>query len=95
MPVRKAGFTEIVYADDLNSYKEFPTSEENSVLLEEAEECQKNLHPWGKANQVAFDPAKESFHVVASAKGVGNNFRLLGVLFDVELKMGSALHLLE
>ena len=62
-PVRDKGFTEVVYADDLNAYKEVAADVPNTKALEEAGECQEALHTWGRANQVAFDSGKESFHV--------------------------------
>jgi hypothetical protein len=54
--------------------------------------CQKNLHAWGKANQVAFDPGKESMHVLSRTSPVGGSFKLLGVIHDTKLIMDEALH---
>ena len=48
------------------------------------------MHKWGKANQVSFDPAKESKHILALNGGEGVNFRLLGVPFDNALSMRDA-----
>ena len=72
-PVQDAGFTETVFADDLNSYKGFSVSVKDEVVLAEGRRCQENLHNWGKANQVSFDPLKESLHVVARAGGSEEN----------------------
>ena len=44
----------------------------------------------GRANQVCFDPKKESFHILSSAGGHGGNWELLGVTFDTELRMEDA-----
>ena len=44
----------------------------------------------GRANQVSFDPSKESMHVLALNGGEGPNFRLLGVPFDHALSMRDA-----
>ena len=52
--------------------------------------CQQELHKWGRANQVDFDASKESQHVLSLSDPVGGNFRLLGVPFDTELSMVSA-----
>ena len=52
--------------------------------------CQLELHKWGNANQVSFDPAKESKHILALHGGEGYNFRLLGVPFDHALSMRDA-----
>ena len=51
-PVQENGFTEIVYADDLNAFKEVLEEMANEDALEEARLCQRALHTWGKANQV-------------------------------------------
>ena len=48
------------------------------------------MHKWGKTNQVSFDPAKESKHILALNGGEGQNFRLLGVPFDHALTMRDA-----
>ena len=64
----------------------------NEAVLQEGYNCQKKLHRWGAANQVTFDPAKESFHVLAQAGGEGGNTELLGVTFDTGLRMEDAVH---
>jgi hypothetical protein len=48
------------------------------------------LHNWGFANQVTFDPGKESFHILHPRRYVGNNFHMLGVTFDPQLIMHTA-----
>ena len=50
-------------------------------------ECQQNLHKWGAANRVVFDPAKEEFVVIRRQHPIGNDFKLLGVTFDAQLSM--------
>ena len=91
--VRKNGFEELVFADDLNAYKGFEKDVEDSTILEDMAECQKNLHAWGRANQVEFDPGKESKHILATrGRGSGGSFKLLGVSFDVGLTMEGAIH---
>ena len=52
--------------------------------------CQHELHCWGAANQVAFDAAKESRHILSVSDPMGDGFRLLGVAFDEELSMSEA-----
>jgi hypothetical protein len=52
-------FTEVVYADDLNAYREFPGTVPNSKITASTKSCQRELHNWGVANQVEFDPGKE------------------------------------
>ena len=53
--------------------------------------CQSEVHKWGRANQVSFDPSNESMHVVALHGGEGPNFHLLGVPFDNALHMNDAI----
>ena len=89
-PVREAGFTELVFADDLNAHKSFATTVANDQVLAEGRRCQEKLHTWGRANQVCFDSSKESFHVLARTKGQGGNWEQLGVTFDTELTMEDA-----
>ena len=86
-PVKDAGFTEQVYADDLNAYKSFFAVTNNEAFFREGKACQKKLHAWGRANQVTFDPKKKSFHVIARAGGAGGNTELLGITFDTALTM--------
>ena len=52
--------------------------------------CQGELHKWGKANQVSFDPTNESKHILALSGGEGRNFKLLGVPFDHALSIRDA-----
>ena len=55
-----------------------------------AHSCQAELHRWGKANQVSFDANKESVHVISHTQPHGDNFKILGVMFDCQLRMGAA-----
>ena len=89
-PVRKKGFTEIVYADDFNGYKEFPRSTTNKQVLEEVAACKQELHRWGQANSVTFDKGKESAHVLCKDQPEGEALLTLGVLFDGKLTMEAA-----
>lgn len=88
--VREAGFTESVYADDLNAYKSYAVTTKNETLFAEGKGCQDKLHKWGRANRVCFDPLKESFHVLARTGGSGGNWEQLGVSFDTGLTMEDA-----
>ena len=54
------------------------------------EDCQTSLHLWGSANQVAFEPSKESFHILDARRPVGDNFQILSVIFDPKLNMHEA-----
>jgi len=54
--------------------------------------CQHELHAWGGANQVSFDPAKEHSLILNRQKPHGGSFKLLGVGFDCKLGMSDAVH---
>ena len=43
-----------------------------------------------RRNQVSFDPAKESAHIVSHAQPYGDPFKLLGICFDCKLRMDLA-----
>ena len=79
-----------MYADDLNAYRLFPSSLSNEEVFKSTSLCQEELHAWGQANQVSFDPKKESFHILSTSEAAGKDFRLLGILFDVSLSMDRA-----
>jgi hypothetical protein len=85
-------FTEAVYADDLNAYREFSSTTSNDMIMKCMDSCQSELHCWGNANQVAFDPKKESKHILSLRDPVGGNFKLLGVDFDGLLSMADAVN---
>ena len=83
-------FTEVAYADDHNAYRVFGESSENADVMKSIDHCQKELHNWGDANQVAFDPDKESKHILSLATPFGKPFKLLGLIFDMQLDMTEA-----
>ena len=82
--------TEIVFADDLNAYREFTLDIPNDILMNSARKYQQELDKWGRANQVAFDPKKESTHCVSHVAPKGEDFKILGVRFDCRLTMANA-----
>ena len=88
--VAKHAFLDIVFADDLNCTKAFPSSMPNSEILDDIKQCQTEVHRWGGANRVEFDPSKESCHVLHRSRGDGENFKILGVSFDKALVMHDA-----
>ena len=59
------GFLEIIFADDLNCFKDFGLYVPNSELHAEMKRCQLELHKWGNANQVSSDPPKKWKHILA------------------------------
>ena len=91
LAVRVLDFIDVVFADDFNAWKIFSRGTGLIEMLAECEACQQSLHKWGRANSVRFDPSKESFHIIHRKVDFGNEFLLLGVLFDCQLQMGPAI----
>ena len=83
-------FREIVFAEDLNCFKDFNVHFQNETLHAAMDRCQNELHKMGKANQVSFDPVKKSQHILALNGGEGINFKLVGIPFDNALTMRNA-----
>ena len=90
--VNDEGFEEVIFADDLNCSKQVPSDTTEEQALSALQNCQQSLHRWGAANQVLFDAGKESFHGLHRTKAFGEDFKILGVLFDCQLTMRSAIH---
>ena len=88
--VNEVFFKECVFADDLNAYREFACDVSDTTILKSIDNCQQELHAWGRANQVAFDAGKESKHILKLHDSEGSSFKLLGVLFDDSLSMATA-----
>jgi hypothetical protein len=59
----------------------------DTQLIKEMTKCQNYLHSWGNANQVSFDPNKESFHILHPKSKTSGSFTMLGITFDIQLKM--------
>ena len=89
--VQNCGYTETVYADDFNAFKEFEHESDNDIM-NDMMACQLELHNWGRANQAIFDPTKEEFVILHRSRPVGNSFKLLGIVFDPKLRMNDAIH---
>jgi hypothetical protein len=88
--VNELEFTETIFADDLNAFRAFDHDTGNEHILHTLHQCQKSLHDWGQANQVLFDAAKETFHILDRKCPHGDNFKLLGVTFDTKVVMDAA-----
>ena len=86
-PVLKAGFVESIYADDLNCWRVFPDGFGDEMLRSKLRNCQDEIHKWGRANSIAFDAGKESQHILHDRRACGDNFKILGLLFDPQLSM--------
>ena len=85
-------FSETAYADDLIAFRGFFEGVSHAILDAAMLSCQSDLRRWGEANQVTFDPAKESFHIISRHRPKGTNFVELGVEFDCRLIMRDAVH---
>ena len=90
--VQAEGFVEVVFADDLNCSKDLGPTTTETQARQHLRRCQTSLHRWGSANKVVFDPGKESFHAIHRTRYFGEEFKILGVLFDTQLTMRSAAH---
>ena len=90
--IRIAGFELVVYADDLNAFREYNLGVSVSAIWTDLLYCQEELHKWGQANQVVFDPAKEHMAILSHYEPVGTSFVLLGIEFDTKLSMAKAIH---
>jgi len=76
-----------LFADDLTVMVQKPQHVSDTIVLNELEEVQTRTHEWGVRNQVQFDAAKEYMKILHPACGLGEDFKLLGTLFDVALSM--------
>ena len=90
--VRKHGFIESIFADDLNAFKAFPSYMSNCDVRMEIERVQTSLHAWGAANQARFDQGKEKFAMLHRGHGEGEPFTILSALYDTKLRMHLAIN---
>ena len=92
--VNRKGYIESVLVDDFNAWKAFRLGAEPAQTIRDIQEdlagARHELHLWGAANQVQFDTAKESFHVLHRRFRHGDDFRILGVTFDTGLLVHAA-----
>ena len=97
----KLNFLESVFADDFICWRGFTfhstiaeralsTADRQEYALGKLREVQRELHKWGEAHRVLFDPSKESYHILHKRFSHGENFKLLGVVFDPALLMHEA-----
>ena len=76
--IRMLKFMESVFADDLHACRSYDVKIPNRSLLDSTKRCQARLHEWGRANQVEFEPTKESITILSRATLYGDNFKSLG-----------------
>ena len=70
-----------------NSYIVYNANAQNATINGHVKKCQDEVHEWGRANQVAFDPAKEYSSIISSTNPEGQDFKILGIWFDTALSM--------
>ena len=87
-----AGFSVVIYADDINAYKAYNRELGNDLVFADLKCRQRELHRWGAANQVAFDSGKESFTILSTTHAEGESFKVLGLDFDAKLSMRHCAH---
>ena len=76
-----------LFADDLTVMTHRALHVSDAVVLKDLEDIQHRTHEWGMRNQVEFDPSKEYLKIIHPARGLGDDFKLLGTIFDVALSM--------
>ena len=76
-----------LFADDLSATTLAHRDVSENIIREELTELQQRTHEWGRKNQVEFDPSKEHFVIIHPSQGSGDDFKLLGTLFDSKLTM--------
>ena len=64
VPVRNRGFKEVLFADDLNSYKGFNGTATNKSIMKRSIKCQQEVHKWGAAKNITFEPDKGSMSII-------------------------------
>ena len=52
------------------------------LILNQLRRCEHELHSWGAANSVTFDPSNESFDILSHDAHFGNSFRLLDTVIE-------------
>ena len=83
--------TEAMFADDLSIYKTFDRNEPNDNIIADMQSKKKDVHKWGDRNRVTFDATKEHIVILHPDHGIGEDFKLLGCLIDVQLRMDHAI----
>ena len=81
---RSVGFEEVIYADDLNAWKDIAPAVTDEEAFELTRTCQSSLHDWGKANRVCFDATKESMHILSRSRPAGAGPKILGINVDTK-----------
>ena len=88
----RSSFTQLINAfwPEKIALRHSAVASDQGHALHDLQEVQRELHKWGAANRVIFDPSKESFHLLHFRFQHGDDFKLLGVVFDTQLLMHRA-----
>ena len=68
----------VMFADDLNIFKEFPSNLDNTAIEADMASIRTEVHRWGKRNRVMSDPSKEHVVIIHPLHGEGEDFKFLG-----------------
>ena len=79
-----------LHHQDTNAAEGTHIAEHQEIALSKLRELQQEVHAWGEANSVMFDPSKETLHFIHRRFNHGDNFKLLEVVFDPALLMHDA-----
>ena len=74
--------------------KDTPVGTDANTVLQDLKEVRGRAHGWGVAHDIKFEISKESFAILYPPPrwvGLGDDFKLLGCLFDVRLRMDSCI----
>ena len=74
--IRSQGFTEIVFADDLNALKGYDGKTESSVILDEMSECQEQLHEGSREFAQLAQPRHRRLQTAEGVAQPGQEARL-------------------
>jgi len=90
-PIRAAGFKELMFADDLHSYRGYSGHARNCYIRKQTQKCEAELQKWGAANKVTFEPDKQHMSIISLHEPEGEDFKMMGVWFDPKLTMERAI----
>ena len=76
-----------LFGDDLTVMCHKAHHVADDIIIDELHEIQTRTHEWGVRHQVKFDPSTEYFKILQPSRGVGDDFKMLGTLFDTALSM--------
>ena len=91
LAIKAAGFTETMFADDLQAYKRYTKDVRNTTIFRHTTKCQEELHKWGEANCATFEDSKESVTILSRSDPAGPAFKNMGITFDAGLYMHTAI----